>query len=573
MKNKYTFFCFCLLSIHYSIAQNRITFNERFEAYEELYKENRGRNQELAGVYIDSMRLIAKKKNDLSLVARAIRAEGALLAFKQDYRVSKDSTKKAIGIFKSINDSVGLSAAFNDLGVTFRRLGMLDSAIIYNMKSLKIREKLTPKSDVLAQNYASIGTLHGMMDNDLQAEQYFFKAEAIYLKTKEYSRLGDIWNKIAVNNRRRDSIKEAIRYYKKADSLYTAIDYTRGRALITNNLGNLYESEKNTALANEYYKTAIKFATASNRINIIASANINLGHNLYLQKEYERAIHHYNEALPIAQKTGRYVQLSHIYKNMSAALAGLGKYKEALEYKEKHLVVYDSVYNQQSRTKINELQLQYETEKKEVEIALQEEEINTLNEKARADKLKKGIYAGGMVATLALLGLAVFGFRQRIKKNRIEREKQEEIYKQEIEHKKKELTSQTLHLVQKNTFIQELKENLENLKNSPEKFKTEFRRIVMLLKKENASDKDWEVFKTYFADVHNDFDQKLKTLYADISEKEIRLAAFLRMNLTTKEIAATLNVLPDSILKSKYRLKKKLNLEKETDLAGFLNTI
>ena len=95
----------------------------------------------------------------------------------------------------------------------------------------------------------------------------------------------------------------------------------------------------------------------------------------------------------------------------------------------------------------------------------------------------------------------------------------------------------------------------------------------MLLKKENASDKDWEVFKTYFADVHNDFDQKLKTLYSDISEKEIRLAAFLRMNLTTKEIAATLNVLPDSILKSKYRLKKKLNLDKETDLTGFLNTI
>jgi len=51
------------------------------------------------------------------------------------------------------------------------------------------------------------------------------------------------------------------------------------------------------------------------------------------------------------------------------------------------------------------------------------------------------------------------------------------------------------------------------------------------------------------------------------------LAAFLRMNLTTKEIAATLNVLPDSILKSKYRLKKKLELDKETNLTSFLNTL
>ena len=178
-----------------------------------------------------------------------------------------------------------------------------------------------------------------------------------------------------------------------------------------------------------------------------------------------------------------------------------------------------------------------------------------------------------MTSALALAGLLFFGFNQRIKKNKIAREKQEEIYKQEIAHKMKELTSQTLHLVQKNTFIQELMENFESIKNSPEKFKMEFRRIVMLLKKENASDKDWEVFKTYFAEVHNDFDQKLKTLYADISEKEIRLAAFLRMNLTTKEIAATLNVLPDSILKSKYRLKKKLELDKEMDLSTFLNTL
>jgi len=178
-----------------------------------------------------------------------------------------------------------------------------------------------------------------------------------------------------------------------------------------------------------------------------------------------------------------------------------------------------------------------------------------------------------MFTFLTVSGLLFFGFRQRMKKNRIAREKQEEIYKQQIAHKKKELASQTLHLVQKNTFIQELMENLENIKNSPEKFKMEFRRIVMLLKKENASDKDWEVFKTYFAEVHNDFDQKLMTLYTDISEKEIRLAAFLRMNLTTKEIAATLNVLPDSILKSKYRLKKKLGLGKEIDLTSFLNTL
>ena len=95
----------------------------------------------------------------------------------------------------------------------------------------------------------------------------------------------------------------------------------------------------------------------------------------------------------------------------------------------------------------------------------------------------------------------------------------------------------------------------------------------MLLKKESAEDKDWEIFKSYFTEVHNNFDIKLKNIYADINEKEIRLASFLRMNLSTKEIATMLNVLPESVSKSKYRLKKKLNLDKETDLNNFLSTL
>ncbi len=298
-----------------------------------------------------------------------------------------------------------------------------------------------------------------------------------------------------------------------------------------------------------------------------------MGELSFEQGNYDNAISYSKQALEVSKKIGIEVGVNRSYENLYKSYKRKNNPSEALKYLEFFKTQNDSIYGQDTRNKVNELQTIYETEKKEAAIALQEEEINTLNEKAKVDKLTKGLYAGGMASALALFGLSVFGYRQRIRKNKIAREKQEEIYKQEIEHKKKELTSQTLHLVQKNTFIQELKENLENLKNSPEKFKVEFRRIVMLLKKQNASDKDWEVFKSYFSEVHNDFDQKLKTLYPDISEKEIRLAAFLRMNLTTKEIAATLNVLPDSILKSKYRLKKKLELDKDIDLTSFLNTL
>ena len=305
----------------------------------------------------------------------------------------------------------------------------------------------------------------------------------------------------------------------------------------------------------------------------IASSLKELAQVDYQSNEFGEALKKMDRVIEMTESIGAVSILGQSYKERSQIHESLGKYTNAIADLRTYQIINDSIFNSRKSQQIEELKTIYETEKKEAEIALQEEEINTLNAQAKVNRLTKGLYAGGMASALALSGLLVFGYRQKMKKNKIAREKQEEIYKQEIEHKKKELASQTLHLVQKNTFIQELMDNLENIKNSPEKFKMEFRRIVMLLKKENASDKDWEVFKTYFAEVHNDFDQKLKTIYPDISEKEIRLAAFLRMNLTTKEIAATLNVLPDSILKSKYRLKKKLGLDKATDLSDFLNSI
>lgn len=448
----------------------------------------------------------------------------------------------------------------------------------------------------------------------LNAMNKFKKAlDVLDTINREVYRRGDVYRNIGKLNYQQKDFDQAIVNFTNAYEIYQQLSDNLYSAYVLNDIGNVYIYLKDYNRAIEYFNESLKISNEFNFPPAASHALFNIGFaqrengnyqealsffkkgaeidkydlssvnyvlELYhvgltysLLGKNEVAIEYLNKSVKLADSLNISNELKHALDYRSKAHLNAGNYKFAFEDYAASQKINDSLFSIEKTKAIEELETIYETEKKAAEIALQEEEIKTLNEKSRADNLQKGLYAGGMASALALFGLSIFGFRQRIKKNRIAREKQEEIYKQEIEHKKKELTSQTLHLVQKNTFIQELMENLENIKNSPEKFKMEFRRIVMLLKKENASDKDWEVFKTYFADVHNDFDQKLKTIYADISEKEIRLAAFLRMNLTTKEIAATLNVLPDSILKSKYRLKKKLNLDKETDLTSFLNTL
>ncbi|RDY61495.1 tetratricopeptide repeat protein [Flagellimonas nanhaiensis] len=459
------------------------------------------------------------------------------------------------------------------VGGMYQNKGSYKIAMDYTLRSLKVLDTVPEEPWRDADALVQLGNIEYVRGNFQESLGHYEKALKVYTETNDNIYKGHTLVDMGTALFEMKKYDEAIATYNQALEISREIKVNDMEGNCLSNLGMVYIRKGDYDIAIDYLQKALKINRTKNTHQNLINNLGELGHALSLKGNVDEAIPYLNDAVTMSDSIGAldFKKLALIYR--SKAFKNSQQFEKAFADIEKSQEINDSLFNKSKSQQIEELKTIYETEKKEAALALQEEEINTLNEKAKVDKLTKGLYAGGMASALALFGLSVFGYRQRIKRNRIAREKQEEIYKQEIAHKKKELASQTLHLVQKNTFIQELKENLENLKNSPEKFKVEFRRIVMLLKKQNASDKDWEVFKTYFSEVHNDFDQKLKTLYPDISEKEIRLAAFLRMNLTTKEIAATLNVLPDSILKSKYRLKKKLGLDKETDLTTFLNTL
>lgn len=525
----------------------------------------------------------------------------------------------ALKEFKSINSIRGQIFALHSIATIEREKGNFQKAIEITNSILEMYTDENRMNsdlgnfDLRGSEYEVLGGIYFEKGDYRLAFENTLKSLRFFEDVENEVRAGDALKQLADIEFEQENFEQSLVYAERAIAIYKKNDDKIYQSYATNSAGMAAEGLKKFEFAERYFRQSVALAKEMNTQSVIVQSSNGLARLLYKKGDFSTARKLLNESLEIVQKEDIKLTQTETLKEMANLDLVEGKTTQALANIEKvvsisneigalpslrdaigiraeirskmglldlafedHKVyksLSDSLYTIKKSQQIEELKTIYETEKKENEIALQQEEIKTLNQEVEISNLRKGLYAGGLASALALSGLLVFGFRQRIKKNKIAREKQEVIYKQEIAHKKKELTSQTLHLVQKNTFIQELMENFENIKNSPEKFKMEYRRIVMLLKKENASDKDWEVFKTYFAEVHNDFDQKLKTLYADISEKEIRLAAFLRMNLTTKEIAATLNVLPDSILKSKYRLKKKLNLDKEIDLTSFLNTL
>lgn len=148
-----------------------------------------------------------------------------------------------------------------------------------------------------------------------------------------------------------------------------------------------------------------------------------------------------------------------------------------------------------------------------------------------------------------------------------------ESLKNEMKFKNKELANATLHLIQKNKTLTYLREDLTRLLKNIPVDSSEKHNVNSLLKKINRdlrNEKNWELFNSYFDEVHQDFITRLKEQYKDLSPKELRLCAYLRMNISTKEIAPLMNISVRGVEISRYRLRKKLKLDYNTNLTDFL---
>jgi DNA-binding CsgD family transcriptional regulator len=163
-------------------------------------------------------------------------------------------------------------------------------------------------------------------------------------------------------------------------------------------------------------------------------------------------------------------------------------------------------------------------------------------------------------------------FQQEIEKNEEQiLQLRNEKLKGEIEFKKQELASTTMHLLQKSEILSKLKNELTKLsKQIPDNQRGEVRQIIKTIEQDVKLDENWNSFEHHFDRVHEDFIRRLKDAYPQLTPKDLKLAAYLRMNLVTKEVAPLLNISVRGVEISRYRLRKKLELDREVNLVEYL---
>lgn len=143
----------------------------------------------------------------------------------------------------------------------------------------------------------------------------------------------------------------------------------------------------------------------------------------------------------------------------------------------------------------------------------------------------------------------------------------------EINIKNSELTSYTYHLVSKNDLIQKIREQLAILDqkfHDHGELRKELKNISRLIESNEEIDDDWDNFIKSFDQVHADFYKRLNEKFSDLSPTDYKMCTYLRMNLTSKEIASLMNISVRSVETNRYRLRKKLDLEHDENLTQFI---
>ncbi|MGB4205977.1 MAG: triple tyrosine motif-containing protein [Bacteroidales bacterium] len=142
----------------------------------------------------------------------------------------------------------------------------------------------------------------------------------------------------------------------------------------------------------------------------------------------------------------------------------------------------------------------------------------------------------------------------------------------EIAMKNAQLANNTMILIRKNELLSEIRDELDRQREElgsriPKKY---YQKISRLIDDSIKSDHDWEMFEKLFDQAHKNFFQKLKSDYPDLTSGDLRLCAYLRLNLSSKEIAPLLNITVRGVEERRYRLRKRLQLPSDVNISEFI---
>ncbi|MDX1619019.1 MAG: tetratricopeptide repeat protein [Balneolaceae bacterium] len=410
-----------------------------------------------------------------------------------------------------------------------------------------------------------MGLVYFEMEEHDKALEFYTEALAISKETGNKNSLAVNYNNIGLLHGDEGRFDLALKNHFKALKLRRELGYTIGIANSLNNIGRVIMQQGRYGEAIDYLRQAFR-VNRGNDPELTTIIHENLAKTYRSAGQLDSALVHARKTVELSEAFGTKLGVKVGYELLTEIYKKRGRFEKALASQQHLMAVEDSILNAEKAKQISELQTRYETEKKEKEIALLEKE-------RQREALLRNAFLAGLVL-VGIIGFLVYN-RQRLKirKNRAELENRrlkEQQLQKDLEFRNRQLTTHTLHLVQKNGTMLELKEKIGELRQADNGESMSINRALQKLEHlvdySFHLDEDWKQFRLCFEEVHPGFFDELREEYPELTPNELRLAALARLNLSVKETAAVMGITPDSVKTARYRLRKKMELETEENL-------
>ena len=533
----------------------------QLNTYIELFAEYIYVDNQIAKPYLEEGLKKSMALNNQDFVARFKNMYGVYYWSTSQYEKGLEAYNESYAIYKALGNKERQSAVLNNKGNILRNMGKYHQSLETHMQSLKLKEDLNVDDESLAASYWNIGNLQGDIKNYKESNAYYNKSKAIYEKLNLKTDLITIQSLLAINLKSMGENLKSIPLLEECIAFYDSIGYHNDLAGAYDNLGQVYLSLDSLDLAKENFEKSLSISKNYGEITLEALNIRNLGEVYLKEEKYSQALENFKKAHAISLETGTRKRMIRDYEGLAEAYAGLGNYKAAYEHHLQAYNLYKDILGQENMERMNELEVQYQTEKKEKELMAKENEIKLLEERKKKNDTERLLLIIGLFSVICIALLIFYALKQKMKRNQSERD----ILDQELEFKKKELTTHALHLAKKNEVLENIKQKAKDLKSNQGNH-ANIRDLIQTINFDLNNDNNWENFKNYFEQVHKGFNSHVKEKYPEVSTNDLRLMALLKMNMSTKEIANILNISVEGVKKARYRLRKKLDLTTDDSL-------
>ena len=463
---------------------------------------------------------IYKKQGNQAGIANALNCGGILHRSRSDYGKALQWFTEAVELFESAGDVHRLAATLNNLGSVHEIGGDYSMALEAYLQALKLYEMERNEGNA-AIVIGNIGNIYYYLNDFERSFDYHRKALKAEERMERPYGIAHMLGNISALYKKQENYESALESLERALKIFREIGEQRFEGTTLIKIGMLQELSGDQDGALRTFQEAADILEEINAEGDHSDALLRIGTLQANQSQVSDAVETLSKGLEKATRTG----MEYILRNIHQALANAYKQKGDLAQAYHHLQEYqhqaEIIYGKEQSQARAEMQARFDVESAKREMEFHRE---------RAD------------------------YTERI-----------------AEQRSKELSTTAMHLVGKNKLLQNIhlgmKDVLEGATNASS---SRLNDLLHQVEEDLRSGDDWQRFEEMYQLVHHDFIKKLSEQYPKLSGTELKVCALMHINLSNKEIADLLCISSRTIESHRYRIRKKMGLSGDINLAGYL---